>query len=322
MGAPVTAPLKVSLVVTVKNEADSISALLESIRAQTVQPDELVITDAGSTDGTLEQLHDFANHHPFLRILEIPGANRSRGRNEAIRACDGDIIAATDAGCRVRPDWLEHLVKPFQEDETIDVVGGWYEPVAETPFERCAALVTVRPLHRTHPDSFMPTARSIAFRKSVWERVGGFPESERLSEDALFDVALKKAKCTFAFAPDAVAEWRVRPNVRGVALQHFEYAQGMGENLANTRGILITSAKYVLGLFLFIAGFFYWPGWIVLVVGFALFFSLQMARGTDFTLAQRALIPTLKIVTELASLWGHLYGMSRRMYKVRPREGN
>src|SRR5438046_7853769 len=98
---------KFSVVLTVRNEAGSILAVLNSLRAQTLPPAEVVIADGGSSDGTGEQIRAWAAASaPWpLRLRECPGANISQGRNAAIRAARHDLIAVTDAGVRLDPGW-------------------------------------------------------------------------------------------------------------------------------------------------------------------------------------------------------------------------
>ena len=79
---------RTALIVTVLNEAATIDALLESIAAQTRPPDEVVVVDGGSTDGTWERLQRGRTRLP-LHVLRAPGANIARGRNLAIEADDG-----------------------------------------------------------------------------------------------------------------------------------------------------------------------------------------------------------------------------------------
>ncbi|HET6262751.1 MAG TPA: glycosyltransferase, partial [Chloroflexia bacterium] len=72
--------MPISLIMTVRNEAASIARLLDSVLAQTRQPDEIVIADGGSTDGTQEVVSSYMDRLP-LRLLALPGANISEGRN-------------------------------------------------------------------------------------------------------------------------------------------------------------------------------------------------------------------------------------------------
>ncbi len=100
----------VSLITTVLNERGSIAPLLDSIAAQTRPPDEIIIIDAGSTDGTCDIINDYLKRGLRARLIVVPGASRAHGRNLAIRRARGEIIASIDAGCVATRDWLEQLV--------------------------------------------------------------------------------------------------------------------------------------------------------------------------------------------------------------------
>ena len=93
-----------SVVITVLNEASSLPGLLDSLSGQTRPPDEVLVCDGGSTDGTLALLEAEARLN--LRIVQRPGANISEGRNASIAAATGEVIAVTDAGVRLSPEWL------------------------------------------------------------------------------------------------------------------------------------------------------------------------------------------------------------------------
>ena len=107
--------MPVSVVLTVLNEGEAARGVLESLCAQTRRPDEVVIADGGSRDQTVSIVREYAARLP-LRIISAPGSNIAQGRNAAIRAAQGEIVAVTDAGVRCRPDWLERLTAPFRNE--------------------------------------------------------------------------------------------------------------------------------------------------------------------------------------------------------------
>src|SRR5512147_401415 len=109
--------MKVSLIITVLNEARSLPTLLDSIAAQTRQPDEVIVCDGGSSDNTIELLR--AERRFPLHVIERPGSNISQGRNAAIAAAAGDVIASADAGVRLDPKWLEKLIEPLTPSLTL-----------------------------------------------------------------------------------------------------------------------------------------------------------------------------------------------------------
>ena len=223
-------PQRVSVIATVYNEASSITGLLDSLARQTRPPDEVVIVDGGSTDGTLEMMQEYAVRGTLpLHILSCPGLNIAAGRNAAVAAAQGEIIAATDAGVRLERDWLEHLVAPFARDPAPDVVSGFFLADPQSTFEKALGAITLPRLEELDLAAFNPSSRSVAFRRAAWERVGGYPEWLDYCEDLLLDFSLRDAGATFAFAPQAVAHFRPRSTLRAYYRQYYRYARGDGK---------------------------------------------------------------------------------------------
>jgi cellulose synthase/poly-beta-1,6-N-acetylglucosamine synthase-like glycosyltransferase len=224
---------RASVIATVKNEDDSISRLLESLCDQTRPPDEVVIVDGGSTDGTLISLRAWESGHRLpLLVLAEPGSNISQGRNAAISAAQGPLIASTDAGVRLAPDWLEQLVAPFEASSaapTPVVAGGFFVPEATGTFETAMGATVLPVLADVKPARFLPSSRSVAFPRSAWEDVGGYPEWLDYCEDLVFDLRLQTRGYRFVFVPKAIAYFRPRSSLRAFFRQYYRYARGDGK---------------------------------------------------------------------------------------------
>jgi glycosyltransferase involved in cell wall biosynthesis len=231
----------VSVVVTVKNEAESIQTLLDSLGQQTRPAEEIVIVDGGSTDGTLQALRRAG---PSIRALEAPGANISQGRNAAIRAATHDVILVTDAGVVLPDTWVERLVEPFERDSSVAMVGGFFESAPESIFEWALGATTLPRKDEIDARTFLPSHRSVAFRRSVWDALGGYPEWLDYCEDLLFDMQVREAGHRVLFEPRATVSFRPRPSVKAFALQYFRYARGDGKALILLERHLIRYAVY------------------------------------------------------------------------------
>ncbi len=216
----------VSVIATVLNEAGSLPRLLDSLALQTRQPDDVVICDGGSADATLSVLQ--AESRLPLRVLQRPGANISQGRNAAIGAAVGEVVAVTDAGVRLDPEWLERIVAPFEESEA-QIVAGFFRPDSKTVFDKAMGATVLPELQDIHPQRFLPSSRSVAFRKEAWKAVGGYPEWLDYCEDLIFDFRLKARYGAFEFVPQALVYFRPRPNVRAFFQQYYRYARGDGK---------------------------------------------------------------------------------------------
>ncbi len=299
----------VVLIVTVRNEARTIGPLLDSILAGTRVPDEIVIADGGSSDGTMEILRSRATADHRIRAVLAPG-NRSVGRNAATRASSSPIIACTDAGVEVEPTWLERITRPFTDDPATDVVAGFYLPVGRTRFERVAGVISAPRLEEIDPERFLPSTRSVAFRRAAWERVKGFDESLAHNEDTPFALALRASGARFRFAPDARVRWHPRGDLRSFFRQHQRFGFGDGESRVQGWFYRRLGAKYVLALVFLVAGFWFWPFRDALLLGLLFFIAMQgrRAAGTLGPLGRFVLVPFLKVVYDAAYLSGYVRG--------------
>jgi glycosyltransferase involved in cell wall biosynthesis len=298
-----------SVIVTVRNEEGTIDTLLDSLFAGTRPPDEIVIADGGSTDGTAARLRARAAVDPRVRALDAPG-NRSVGRNAAVRAACHPVLACTDAGVTVEPEWLERILAPLESDPSIGAVAGFYRPEGRSPFERAAGVVSAPSRREVNPRRFLPSTRSVAFRREVWERAGGFDEALSHNEDTPFALALKAAGVRVAFVPNAIVRWRPRGDLRSFWRQHRRFGFGDGEARVQAWFYRTLAAKYALAAGLLLLAVVWGPAGWVLVGGAAAFWAQQARRGIGRIPAIEAVlaVPPLKIVYDVAYLTGYARG--------------
>jgi len=69
----------------------------------------------------------------------------------------------------------------------------------------------------------------VAYRRAVWEAVGGYPEWLDFSEDVVFDLAVRQRYGPFVFVPGALVNFRPRGSLRALAKQYYQYARGDGK---------------------------------------------------------------------------------------------
>ena len=308
--------VRTALIVTVLNEGDTIDALLQSIAAQRVAPDEVVIADGGSTDRTLDTLERWQGCLP-LRVIEAKGANISQGRNKAIAATDAELIAVTDAGVRLDPCWLEQLHTALTP--RTDVVSGFFTADARSTFERVLGATTLPDLEDVKPETFLPSSRSVLFRRRQWAAVGGYPEWLDYCEDLVFDFALKRNGAQIAFAPRAIAHFRPRATPTAFFRQYYLYARGDGKAGLWPRRHAIRYATYLFAaLVLLRARRWAW----LLALGGAVYTRRPYARLKRETLSRSewpialGSVPLIRLTGDVAKMLGYPVGICWRMRRA------
>lgn len=321
--------MNVSVITTVFNEADSIGRLLSSLAAQSRLPDEIVICDGGSRDDTVAQIRAWASTSKVpVKVIVEDGANISRGRNVAIAAATGPLIAATDAGVRLEQRWLEHLIAPWEAtkpgDDTV-AVAGFFLPDVEGSFQTAMAA-TVLPLQEDiDPNRFLPSSRSVAFTKEAWAAVGGYPEWLDYCEDLIFDFAINDLRpnqsTAFVWSPKAVVYFKPRSTLRSFWTQYFRYARGDGKaDLFRKRHAI----RYFIYFIAFPAlighalwGFSArWLGWVGLLFGVVAYCWRPWQRlailGRNLSWRERLeailWVPAIRAVGDLAKMAGYPVG--------------
>ena len=212
--------MKVSLIATVKDAGPFVGEFLDSVSAQTRRPDEVIVVDGGSTDGTVETLRAC----DMVTLIEEPEANISRGRAIAIGAAVNDVIAVSDADCVLEPEWLERLLALI--DAGADVAMGFYRPISGSLFEACSAAVHLPEAREVNDATFMPSSRSVMFRRQAYEAAGGYPEWLAIGEDMYLNHRWRDLGMDMRLDAGAVAWWRVRPTIQQTWKQYFGYARG------------------------------------------------------------------------------------------------
>jgi glycosyltransferase involved in cell wall biosynthesis len=218
--------IDISVIIPVRNEEDSVRALLEGLLGQTLLPTEIVITDGGSSDATTDIIEEFIDAGAPVKLISEEDSLPGRSRNLAVRGSRCDWLAFIDAGIRPSPDWLETLTKEVGEGSDADVVYGSYEPVTDSFFKECAAIAYVPPPFETGSGPARPQSIvSALMRREVWDAVGGFPEDLRSAEDLIFMRRIQQAQFKIVRAPRALVRWDIQPNLRLTFRRFVRYSR-------------------------------------------------------------------------------------------------
>ena len=315
--------VQVSLIACIKNEFLDVDGWFDRVINQTRLPNEIIIVDGGSTDGTKEKLEFRANHSRIpVQLFVNPGGNIAQNRNLAVKEARFPVIAVTDFGCFPREDWLEKIIMPFEMDDQIVVSGGTYDPISRTKkYGRDQKKLWYwSSINDVDPQDYLPPGGSIAYLKESWSMVGGYPEWLTLTgEDTYFDLELKSCGGKWAFTPEAVVEWIAPDTLGGYLKKVYQWAIGDGESGVRARYIGLYTLRLLLvagstiavlaaaALFVLIPvkPIFLWVG--VLLAAYLLGIVL-LRRATRLTVSQIF----QKSLGAIAQLAGFFRGAGRR----------
>jgi rhamnosyltransferase len=193
-----------SVVIRAKNEARFIGETLAAIfDPAALQPQQVVVIDSGSTDGTLDIVRAFP-----VTLIEIPPEQFTYGYalNLGVARVASEIVATLSAhSLPADPDWLRHLIQPFEQPRVAGVYGRQRPRANATPLEllgmRLTGLLSDTPrLLDTRP---LFSNANGAFRRSLWlehpfdEQIGG-------AEDIAWVRTMQERGYLIAYQPAAV----------------------------------------------------------------------------------------------------------------------
>jgi hypothetical protein len=172
------------------------------------------------------------------------------------------------------------------------------------------------------PETFLPSSRSVAFRRDAWEQVGGYPEWLDYCEDLIFDFRLRDLYGPFPFAQEATVHFRPRGSLKAFAKQYYQYARGDGKaDLWRKRHAIRYLTYLVAGPALVLLALFHSPWWwLALLAGAAAYTATPYRRlwpmlapyGAWDRLKALLLVPVIRAVGDVAKMIGYPVGLAWR----------
>lgn len=127
------APRSYVAITPARNEVDNLRRLADALQCQTVAPEEWIIVENGSTDGTLELARELQRRIPYVRVVQMSGEERyDRGRayirvvHAGVEVISGspDVVVKLDADVGFAPDFFERILEAFAADPWLGVTSG------------------------------------------------------------------------------------------------------------------------------------------------------------------------------------------------------
>ena len=168
----------ISIVIPALNEESYLPKLLDCIRKQTYKDLEIIVADAGSTDATRKIAGKYG-------CKVVNGGMPAVGRNNGAKAAKGKILLFLDADVQLEKDFLKNALDEF-DDLNLDVAGCLIYPLGNNLADKF--FFWLFNLWTFSTQFFYPNASGacILCRKYLHDKVNGFDESIKLSEDMDF----------------------------------------------------------------------------------------------------------------------------------------
>ncbi len=215
----------VSVVVCAHDAADTLDDCLTSLADLNYPDVEVIVVNDGSKDET----GSVARRYPDVRVIDIPNGGLSAARNAGLAAAGGDIVAYTDADCRVDADWLTYLVHPMLVSDVVGVGGPNVVPTDDPWVAQCVARAPGGPTHVMLDDRIAEHVPgcNMAFRRESLVAVYGFnPVYLRAGDDVDICWRLQAKNLQVAFAPAALVWHHRRASLRAYWRQQVGYGEG------------------------------------------------------------------------------------------------
>jgi len=224
---------RVSVLMPVLNEAESIQRSIASVLAQTGVTVELLVVDGMSADATPALVQEMAARDPRVRLLRNPRTNIPAGLNVGLAHSSGSYIARVDGHSQISPSYLHTAIQAMAARPDMAGIGGKRIGVASTPVGRAVALalssrfgVGNSVYHYATEAQLTDHASFGVYRAEVARAVGGWDESLPVNEDVDFDHKILAAGHVLGFDPTMEVSWQGRESMVDFARQYRRYGRG------------------------------------------------------------------------------------------------
>jgi glycosyltransferase involved in cell wall biosynthesis len=185
-----------SIIIPTYHEEKYIGRLLESIKKQSLQPDEIIVADNYSTDKTREIAEDYG-----CKIVD--GGNPAKGRNAGAKAATGDLLLFLDADNLItKRNFIENFVKSFKKRD-LDVATTFItfenmslaKIIVDLGFNTTKVLNEILLKHFNKVTS--ESGACILMKKELFDTVGQFDSNTSVQEDSKLFQRLSSHKAKY-----------------------------------------------------------------------------------------------------------------------------
>ncbi len=264
---------KISVAVAVLNEEGHIQECIRSILGQSYEGDiEIIISDGGSTDGTIEIVKMMAAENENIILLHNEKGSQAAGRNIAFKHSDSDFVVYIDGHSYADENWLKELHAAFSKlrsgKSKIAGVGSVYYPAGRHGFSNAVHAAFKSPMAGAGKSHFLnawelsrtENAYACLYDKNILEEVGLYNENFKTAEDMELNQRLTARGYEIYVNPEAITYYYRETSLWQIMPRQFRYGfwrMKLMKFQQNYNIKVLTPAVFLLAmLFLAISSFF------------------------------------------------------------------
>lgn len=219
----------VSVVIPVKDRKHLISRCLDSVAAQTVRPERVIVVDNASTDGTPAVVAEWGRNHPEIRMDVLsetkPGA--SAARNRGFERVDTEYVLFFDSDDEMLPGLIEKALAAVADGDVVH----WKGDVIGLDGHKHAKAFHTRSYLRKHFYNSIFSTQLFMARTSFIKKIGGWDESAKVWNDWEIGVRLVLNRPKIVSLPETLVIIYSQP--KSITGSAFSQKVGEWENTLN-----------------------------------------------------------------------------------------
>ena len=197
----------ISVIIPLYNKEREIEGTLRSVLAQTRRPDEIIVVDDGSTDGSAAKVE--ALRAPLVRLVRQPNAGECAARNRAIAEARGEYVALLDADDEWEPGFLEEIAALIGRYPGCGLYCTGFRIVSHDgifPAEGPATRGVVANFFRDSAHCYIAIPSAACIPRKVFDEVGGFPEGMKIAGDLYMWIKIGR-RYRVCYSPERLARY-------------------------------------------------------------------------------------------------------------------
>lgn len=308
---PRTGQPSVSIVVPLHNEQDHALKALNALESQEYEGDwEVICVNDRSTDQTPQLLEDFVQQHKRFTVLHIPldapplPSPKKRALEVGFAQARYDVLMTMDADCTPGKKWLKSMASCFVD--RVGIVQGSKRNTGKNTllyaYQRLdtLGLTLIEAAGFSNGTPMVASAAALAYRKDLFYDVGGFSDLMDFTsgdDDMLVHKMIQKPiSFCYNMDPEATVETEPVHSWKALINQRARWSSN-GTNYQSLGYIFFLTLIYTFYAWLFLSP------WLVLGLGFPLWWALGPALTKLFVDALFLTIGGMKLKTPQYVLW-------------------